>query len=247
MAKTTPRLHLDAALSPNTEIALEREQGHYLVNVLRHGSGDPVQLFNSTDGEWLAYITEVTKKSVRIRIEKKLSEATPPPDIDYLFAPIKHQRLDYLVQKATELGARRLRPIITARTIAERVNLDRMRANVIEAAEQCNLVFLPEVFEPQKFDAVLKTWDPSRRLIFCDETAIISDPLQALEGLNPPLAVCVGPEGGFTEEERKYLKSLPFVTAIKLGPRIMRADTVAIAALSLVQAKLGDWGSPNKS
>ncbi len=247
MAKTTPRLHLHAALSDNAEIALEREQGHYLVNVLRVGSGDPVQVFNSTEGEWLAYITEATKKSVRIRIEKRLSEATPPPDIDYLFAPIKHQRLDYLVQKATELGARRLRPIITARTIAERVNLDRMRANVIEAAEQCNLVFLPEVLEPQKFDAVLKTWDPSRRLIFCDETATVSDPLQALEGLEPPLAICVGPEGGFTEDERKHLKSLPFVTVIKLGPRIMRADTVAIAALSLIQAKLGDWGSPNKS
>jgi 16S rRNA (uracil1498-N3)-methyltransferase len=247
MAKTTPRLHLDAALSTNAEIALEREQGHYLVNVLRHGAGDPVQVFNSNDGEWLAYITEAAKKSVRIRIEKKLSEATPPPDIDYIFAPIKHQRLDYLVQKATELGARRLRPIITARTIAERVNLDRMRANVIEAAEQCNLVFLPEVFEPQKFDAVLKAWNPSRRLIFCDETATVSDPLQALEGLKPPLAICVGPEGGFTEDERKHLKSLPFVTAIKLGPRIMRADTVAIAALALVQAKLGDWASPNKS
>ncbi len=247
MAKTTPRLHLDAALTTNAEITLEREQGHYLVNVLRHGAGDPVQVFNSTDGEWLAYITEVTKKSIHIRIENKLSEAKPPPDIDYLFAPIKHQRLDYLVQKATELGARRLRPIITARTIAERVNLERMRANVIEAAEQCNLVFLPEVHEPQKFEAVLKAWNPNRTLIFCDETATVSDPLQALERLKVPLAVCVGPEGGFTEDERKHLKSLPFVTAIKLGPRIMRADTVAIAALALVQAKLGDWGSHNKS
>ena len=246
MAKTTPRLHLDAALSVNAEIILEREQGHYLVNVLRHGAGDAVQVFNSANGEWLAYLTEVAKKSVRIRIEKKLSEATPPPDIDYLFAPIKHQRLDYLVQKATELGARRLRPIITARTIAERVNLERMRANVIEAAEQCNLVFLPEVHEPQKFDTILRAWDSSRTLIFCDETATVSDPLQALEGLKLPLAVCVGPEGGFTEDERKLLKSLPFVRAIKLGPRIMRADTVAIAALAMVQAKLGDWGSPHK-
>ena len=247
MAKTTPRLHLDATLETNAEIALEREQGHYLVNVLRQSAGDPVQVFNSNDGEWLAYITEATKKSVRIRIEKKLSAATPPPDIDYLFAPIKHQRLDYLVQKATELGVRRLRPIITARTIAERVNLDRMRANVIEAAEQCNLVFLPEVHEPIKFDAALRAWDEARTLIFCDETATVSDPLQALEGLKAPLAVCVGPEGGFTEDERKYLKSLPFVRAIKLGPRIMRADTVAIAALAVVQAKLGDWATPHKS
>lgn len=244
MAKTTPRLHLDAALNANAEIVLEREQGHYLINVLRQSAGDPVQVFNSKDGEWLAYITEAAKKSVRVRIEKKLGDATPPPDIDYLFAPIKHQRLDYLVQKATELGAKRLRPIITARTIAERTNLDRMRANVVEAAEQCNLIYLPEVLEPQKFDSVLRTWDQTRTLIFCDETAIVSDPLQALEGLKLPLAVCVGPEGGFTENERNHLKSLPFVTAIKLGPRIMRADTVAIAALALVQAKLGDWVKP---
>ena len=244
MVKTTPRLHLDAALNVNAEIALEKDQGHYLVNVLRQGAGDTVQVFNGKDGEWLAYITEAAKKSVHIRIEKKLSEATPPPDIDYLFAPIKHQRLDYLVQKATELGARRLRPIITARTSAERVNLDRMRANVIEAAEQCNLVFLPEVHEPIKFDAALRAWDPIRRLIFCDETATVSDPLQALEGLKLPLAVCIGPEGGFTEDERNHLKSLPFVTAIRLGPRIMRADTAAIAALALVQAKLGDWVKP---
>ena len=244
MAKTTPRLHLDAALATEAEIALEREQGHYLINVLRQSAGDPVQVFNSKDGEWLAYITGAAKKSVRIRIEKKLSEAMPPPDIDYLFAPIKHQRLDYLVQKATELGARRLRPIITARTISERVNLDRMRANVIEAAEQCNLVFLPEVHEPQKFAVVLRSLEPSRSLIFCDETATVSDPLQALEGLKLPLAVCIGPEGGFTEDERNHLKSLPFVTAIRLGPRIMRADTAAIAALALVQAKLGDWVKP---
>jgi 16S rRNA (uracil1498-N3)-methyltransferase len=243
MAKTTPRLHLDAALALNAEIQLEREQGHYLVNVLRHNAGDPVQLFNSVNGEWLAYITEATKKSVHIRIEKELSAPKPPPDIDYVFAPIKHQRLDYLVQKATELGARRLRPVITARTIAERVNIDRMRANVIEAAEQCNLVFVPEVLEPQKLSNLLASWDENRSLIFCDEAASVSDPLQALEGLKTPLAVLVGPEGGFTEAERNQLKSLSFVRAIRIGPRIMRADTVAIAILTLVQAKNGDWAN----
>jgi 16S rRNA (uracil1498-N3)-methyltransferase len=209
--------------------------------VLRQSAGDPVRVFNSSDGEWLAYVTEAIKKSVRIRIEKKLSKATPPPDIDYLFAPLKHQRLDYLVQKATELGARSLRPIITARTIADRVNLDRMRANVIEAAEQCNLVFVPEVLEPQKFEAALRNWGQGRSLVFCDESATISDPLQALKGLTTPSAIIVGPEGGFTEEERRHLKSLPFVTGISLGPRIMRADTAAVAVLALVQAVIGDW------
>jgi 16S rRNA (uracil1498-N3)-methyltransferase len=242
MAKTTPRLHVDQALSAAGEFALAKEQGHYLSNVLRLNAGDAVRVFNSTDGEWLSYITEATKKSVTLRCEKLVADASPPPDIDYLFAPLKHQRLDYLVQKATELGARRLRPIITARTIAERVNLDRMRANVIEAAEQCNLVFVPEVLEPQKFETVLKEWEASRTLIFCDEAASISDPLQVLAGTKTPAAIIVGPEGGFTEEERRHLQSLSFVRGISLGPRIMRADTAAVAILALVQATIGDWG-----
>jgi 16S rRNA (uracil1498-N3)-methyltransferase len=242
MAKTTPRLHVDQALSAAGEFALAKEQGHYLTNVLRLNAGDAVRVFNSTDGEWLSYITEATKKSMIIRCEKLMADASPPPDIDYLFAPLKHQRLDYLVQKATELGARRLRPVITARTITERVNLERMRANVIEAAEQCNLVFVPEVLDPQKFETVLKGWDADRTLIFCDETASVSDPLQALAGTKTPAAIIVGPEGGFTEDERRHLKSLPFVKGISLGPRIMRADTAAVAILALVQAAIGDWG-----
>jgi 16S rRNA (uracil1498-N3)-methyltransferase len=241
MAKTTPRLHVVNALSVAAEISLPREQGHYLVNVLRMNSGDAIRVFNNTDGEWLAYVTETSKKSVLIRCEKCLGAATPPPDIDYLFAPLKHQRLDYLVQKATELGARRLRPIITARTIADRVNLERMRANVVEAAEQCNLVFVPDVLETQKFEAALREWDGARSLIFCDETAGISDPLLALRNIKTPAAVIVGPEGGFTDEERRHLNSLPFVKGISLGPRIMRADTAAVAVLALVQAVIGDW------
>jgi 16S rRNA (uracil1498-N3)-methyltransferase len=241
MAKTTPRLHVEQALGAAAEITLPKEQGHYLTNVLRMNAGDTVRIFNNEDGEWLAYITEAGKKSVQIRCERNVSAALPPPDIDYLFAPLKHQRLDYLVQKATELGVRRLRPVITARTIAERVNIDRMRANVIEASEQCNLVYVPEVLEPLKFDPALREWDVSRTLIFCDETVIISDPLQALQGVKTPAAIIVGPEGGFTDEERRHLKSLPFVKGISLGPRIMRADTAAVAVLALVQAVIGDW------
>jgi 16S rRNA (uracil1498-N3)-methyltransferase len=241
MAKTTPRLFVDILLTDGAEFVLEKEQGHYLVHVLRLVSGDAVALFNGRDGEWLAYITTVTKKSVEVRVERNTAAVKAPPDIDYLFAPLKHTRLDYMVQKATELGARRLRPVITQRTIAERVNLERMKANAVEAAEQCNLVFVPEVLEPVALAKVLANWDPARRLIYCDETATVMNPAEALKNLTPPAAVLVGPEGGFTNEERAHLKSLPFVTAISLGPRIMRADTVAIAALAVVQATIGDW------
>lgn len=239
--KTTPRLHLDAGLEEQRDIALDREQAHYLTGVLRLAAGDPVLVFNARDGEWLAYLTDVTRKHVSIRCERQVSAVRPPPDIDYCFAPLKHARLDYVVQKATELGARRLRPVITQRTVAERVNLERMKANVVEAAEQCNLVFVPEVMEPVKLPQLLLGWEQGRALVYCDETAAIADPLTALKPLRAPAAVLIGPEGGFTVEEKALLKSLPFVTAISLGPRIMRADTAAVAAMTLVQAALGDW------
>jgi 16S rRNA (uracil1498-N3)-methyltransferase len=241
MAKTTPRLHVDAALSDGAELALPLEQGHYLAHVLRVRPGDAVAVFNAAHGEWLAYVTEVARKAVRLRLERMTSQVRPPPDIDYVFAPLKHARLDYMVQKATELGVRRLRPVMTARTIAERVNLPRMRANAIEAAEQCNLVFVPEVLEPQPLAQIVAGWDAGRRLIHCDETAAGTNPLAALKGLVQPCAVLVGPEGGFTDDERALLRRQNFVTAISLGPRILRADTVAIAALAVVQAALGDW------
>jgi 16S rRNA (uracil1498-N3)-methyltransferase len=241
MAKSTPRLFVDQTLSNASDVALSREQAHYVLNVLRMNAGDALSVFNAVDGEWLAYLTDVKKKDASIRCERRLSEAAPPPDIDYVFAPLKHARLDYMVQKATELGARRLRPVITARTIAERVNLDRMRANAIEAAEQCNLVFVPEVLEPVSLNAAIRDWDAARTLIYCDETAERSDPLKILDTVNTPAAILVGPEGGFTEEERAMLKKLDYVRAISLGPRIMRADTVAIAAFALVQAAIGDW------
>jgi 16S rRNA (uracil1498-N3)-methyltransferase len=239
--KTTPRLLVPERLSEGRDIQLGREQGHYLTGVLRLSGGDPVRVFNSSDGEWLTHVSVTGKKHVTLTCQRRLAGVTLPPDIDYLFAPLKHARLDYVVQKATELGVRRLVPVITQRTIAERVNLDRMRANVAEAAEQCNLVFVPEVLEPRRFTAVLGAWDQGRRLVYCDETAAIADPLEALRSLRTPAAVLVGPEGGFTAEEREQLRSLAFVTAISLGPRIMRADTAAVAALTLVQAVAGDW------
>ena len=240
--KTTPRLHLEASLSAGGEIILSREQGHYLTSVLRLSSGDAVRAFNGRDGEWLAYLATVSKKSVSLRCERLVAEAKLPPDIDYVFAPLKHARLDYVVQKATELGARRLRPVMTSRTVAERVNLDRMRANVVEAAEQCNLVHVPEVLEPEKLEKILATWEKGRSLVYCDETMVHNNPLVSLKALRAPTAVLIGPEGGFTDEEKALLKSRAFVIPISLGPRIMRADTAAIAALTLVQALTGDWG-----
>ncbi len=239
--KTTPRLHLDPRLGAGLEIALTEPQSHYLRNVLRLSPGDPVRAFNGHDGEWLCYLADGGKRQSRLRCERPTAAVAPPSDIDYLFAPLKHARLDYVVQKATELGARRLRPVITARTIAQRVNLERMRANAIEAAEQCNLVFVPEVAEPAPLAAILAAWPRERALVHCDEAAPPGDPLAVLARLALPAAVLVGPEGGFTAEEQALLRAHPAAVAISLGPRIMRADTAGIAALSLVQAVLGDW------
>ena len=239
--KTTPRLYSDEALEPHGEIPLTREQAHYLTSVLRLGDGDPVRVFNGHDGEWLAHLSQLSKRRASLHCERRLTDVSPPPDIDYLFAPLKHARLDYLVQKATELGARRLRPVITERTIAKSVNIERMRANVIEAAEQCNLVFLPEVAEPEKLGKILAGWDKGRSLVYCDETAEITDPIGALRSVSLPAAVLVGPEGGFSPSEKSLLTSCAFVTAISMGRRILRADTAGVAAMALVQAVLGDW------
>jgi 16S rRNA (uracil1498-N3)-methyltransferase len=235
-----PRIFVAASLAAGGEHPLGRAQGHYLADVMRLKPGDPVRVFNAADGEWLAYVV-AAKKTVTIRCERHLAAATPPPDIDYVFAPLKHLRLDYIVQKATELGVRRLKPVFTRRTIATRVNVERMRANAIEAAEQCNLVYVPEVYEPEPLDRLLSEWENGRAAVYCDESAPVANPLAALGSLHLPLAVIVGPEGGFTPEEQKHLQNQPFVTAISLGPRTLRADTAAMAALSLVQAALGDW------
>ena len=232
---------MDETLGADREVTLSRPQTHYLRDVLRLVQGDPLRVFNGREGEWLASLANVSKKFTDIRCERLLAVPNPPPDIEYLFAPLKHARLDYVVQKATELGVRRLRPVITARTIAGRVNLERMRANVIEAAEQCNLVFVPEIAEPEKLEKVLATWEKGRALVYGDETADVANPLAALRGLRPPAAVLIGPEGGFTEAEKALLTSCAFVTRISMGPRIMRADTAAVAALALMQAAIGDW------
>lgn len=235
------RLYVDAPLSEGARVILTADQAHYLLNVLRMAPGQSVLLFNGRDGEWRANLTDAAKKSAIVTVAACERAQEAGPDVHYLFAPLKRTRLDYMVQKATEMGVARLCPVTTDRTIAERVNLDRMRANVVEAAEQCGILRVPEVSQPRALADVLDTWDAGRRLIFCDEAAAAA-PLLTLKSLAPgPFAVLIGPEGGFSDRERERLLSMRAVTALSLGPRIMRADTAAVAALALVNATLGDW------
>ncbi len=237
-----PRLYCAETLSGEGSITLSREASHYLVTVMRLGQDDEVRLFNSIDGEWRCAIAMANRKAAKVNCVEHLRDATPPPDIDYLFAPLKSARLDYLVQKATEMGARTIQPVITRHTIADKVNIDRMCANAIEAAEQCNMVYVPDVLEPVKLVNLLAEWDEARTLVFCDETAALANPVEVLQQVRPgPLAVLLGPEGGFSDEERQLICSVPGVVALSLGPRIMRADTAAVAVMALVQATLGDW------
>jgi 16S rRNA (uracil1498-N3)-methyltransferase len=240
---TSQRLFVATALSPGARITCTPDQANYLRNVLRLEAGAALLVFNGSDGEWRARIMEAGKRGCVLEAETRLRAQEAGPDIDYVFAPLKRARLDYMVQKATELGAARLVPVLTRHTIAERVNLERMRANAIEAAEQCGILRVPDVLEPRKLAPLLEGWDATRRLVFCDERASVQSPLAALSVLTPggPLAVLIGPEGGFTEEERDALLTKPFTLPISLGPRVMRADTAAVAALSLVNAVLGDW------
>jgi 16S rRNA (uracil1498-N3)-methyltransferase len=238
----TPRLFVEAPLVAGAAVGLAQAQANYLLNVLRLKSGSDVLAFNGRDGEWRCRLTMAGKKTATVQVLERTREQTPATDLHYLFAPLKHARLDYMVQKAVEMGASHLQPVLTRHTQAERVNLARMRANAIEAAEQCGILALPAIDPPQKLGAVLAAWDPARPLIFGDEAAPVSSPSAALARLpRGPAAVLIGPEGGFAAEERQDLLSRPYATALSLGPRILRADTAAIAALALVQASIGDW------
>jgi 16S rRNA (uracil1498-N3)-methyltransferase len=239
---TASRLFVDTDLAEGTVLACRADQVNYLRNVLRLGAGDQILIFNGRDGEWRARLGEARKAAMTLCAEAQVRPQQAGPDIDYLFAPLKRARLDYLVQKATEMGVARLRPVFTRRTTPDRVNTQRMRANAIEAAEQCGILRVPEVFEPETLGAALAHWHAERRLIFCDEDSEAADPLAALRSLPPgPIAVLIGPEGGFEADERELIASQPFALSISLGPRILRADTAAVAALALVNATLGDW------
>jgi 16S rRNA (uracil1498-N3)-methyltransferase len=237
-----PRLFVEADLASGTCIACNADQVNYLRNVLRLGVGGLILIFNGRDGEWRARIGESGKRATTLLAEAQVRPQEAGPDIDYVFAPLKRARLDYMVQKATEMGVARLRPVFTHRTTPERINTGRMRANAIEAAEQCGILWVPEVFEAEKLDRIIAGWDPRRMLIFCDEASDETHPLRALAEVPAgPLALLVGPEGGFDDGERELITSQPFSVRISLGPRIMRADTAAVAALALVNAMLGDW------
>jgi len=238
-----PRLLVDAALAAGETVALERSQSNYLGNVLRLSEGDIILVFNGRDGEWQASITG-RKRSDSLKIVTQTRPQDRLPDLAYVFAPLKHARLDYVVQKAVEMGASSLQPVLTRFTQVARVNGERMRANVIEAAEQCGILSLATVSEPVALDRYLSQRHAQRLLVFCDEAADTSNPLKALRsGLAAldGIDVLIGPEGGFAEEERDILLRQPRALRLSLGPRILRADTAAVAALALVQATLGDW------
>lgn len=236
------RLFVESPLQAGLVAVCTASQAHYLANVMRLRVGDAVLAFNGHDGEWLAEIAGLKRAEASLIAKERVREQTGGPDIHYLFAPLKKARLDFMVQKATEMGVGALRPVLTRRTVAERVKIERMRANAIEAAEQCGVLRVPEIVEPEKIETVLKSWPPERTLIFADESAPLASPIAALKDVPAgPAALLIGPEGGFTEEERALLCGQPFVVPISLGPRIMRADTAAVAALAVMNAVLGDW------
>lgn len=239
---TSERLFISGDLAAGLSVELPEQQAHYLTNVLRLRPGARLLVFNGRDGEWQASLLESRKRTAILAIEHRTRPQEQGPDIDYLFAPLKRARLDYMVQKATEMGVRRLRPVMTERTVAERVNSERMIANVIEAAEQCGVLCVPEVELPVSLDSALAGWTAARTLIYCDEQETSADPLATLGHVPAgPVAVLIGPEGGFSDGERSRLLAKPYVVPLPLGPRIMRADTAAVAALTLVNVVLGDW------
>jgi 16S rRNA (uracil1498-N3)-methyltransferase len=244
------RLYIEESLSAGATLTLEKEQSHYLVNVLRMGKGSQVLLFNGRDGEWAAEITEPHKKNCVLTLARQTRKQEPLPDIWLLFAPVKKARLDFIAQKATEMGAAVIQPVFTERTVVTRLKDERLQANAVEAAEQCGLVAVPDVREAAKLADLLSAWDeiaPGRTILFCDENEGPGATREALENLaregrkGAPLAVLVGPEGGFSPKERDLLRARKDTLAISLGPRIMRADTAAIAALAVVGLHLGDW------
>lgn len=243
-----PRLFVDAPLSEGERLPLDRAQANYLLNVLRLRTEDPILVFNGRDGEWKAALAIEGRKAADLVCLARTREQTAAPDLIYAFAPLKHARLDYMVQKAVEMGAGILQPVLTRRTQSTRVNLERMRSNAIEAAEQCGILCLPETRGEVGFDKFINGLERDRLLVFCDEDAPVANPVKALEkalvpgGNNPAkFAVIVGPEGGFVDQERALAAAHERCIRVSLGPRILRADTAAVAALAIVQSVLGDW------
>lgn len=238
------RLFIDAPLGEGLAHEAASEHFNYLINVLRMQAGDEVLVFNGRDGEWKARLVQPSRKKLVLEAVEQTRPQSPLPDLHYLFAPLKVGRLDYIVQKAVEMGAGLLQPVMTQHVQGKITSLERLQANAIEAAEQCGVLAVPNVAAPVKLKDLLEGWPADRRIIFCDEGEESHNPLPILSAVKErQLALLIGPEGGFSEEERQLLRSLPFVTAIPLGPRILRADTAAVAALAVVQATIGDWST----
>jgi 16S rRNA (uracil1498-N3)-methyltransferase len=243
--KTLPRLFVGEPLVSGGQLKLDADQTNYVLNVMRMQAGEPLVLFNGRDGAWVARIVDPHRKGVVLEPQVQSAHQTPPSDLWFGFAPLKTGRLDYLVQKATEMGAGVIQPVITRYTQVQRLKADKLRANIIEAAEQCEVLSVPRLGEEVSLAALIANWQHEqglRRLIFCDEGAPAASPngpLADIEGL--PVGVLVGPEGGFSDDERELLLAQGFVVPVSLGPRILRADTAAVAALAVVQSIIGDW------
>jgi len=239
--KISIRLFVTSPLAAGAALELGQEQAHYLKHVMRLGDGDAVALFNGSDGEYRARIESFGKRAARVVIEAQLRAQSPESDLWLVFAPIKRARIDYLVEKATELGASALVPVITRHTHVERLNLDRLRAHAIEAAEQSERLTVPSIEEPRALDDVLASWDASRRIMLCDESGTAPPASVVLANQSATIwGVLIGPEGGFAETELDALRKLPFVSPVSLGPRILRADTAALAGLAVLQALRGE-------
>ena len=242
---TSTRVFLRDPLATAALIDLDQKQANYLVNVLRLRDGGEILAFNGIDGEWRARLLSAGRKRWRLELGERTRPQPPPPDLHYLFAPLKQARQDYMIEKAVEMGIGRLRPVLTRHGQVTRVNRDRLQAHAVEAAEQCGILSIPPIDDPVPLAALVDGWregEGDRHIIFCDEAAVQRDAVAVLAALpRVPLAVLIGPEGGFADDERAALRAAPFVTAISLGPRILRADTAAVAALALVQAVAGDW------
>lgn len=237
------RLFVEAPLEAGASFVPGPDQLNYLLNVLRLREGEKILLFNGRDGEWWARLANVSRRSATLSLQERARAQTTPFDLDHCFAPLKHARLDYMAQKATEMGAARLSPVITRRTQARRINLERLRANAIEAAEQCGVLSVPPVSEEVDLARFLMQFPPERLLVFCDEDAELADPVAALRAApaHEGISLLIGPEGGFEDAERASILQIAKVVRLSLGPRILRADTAAVAALTLVQAIAGDW------
>ena len=246
-ASPKTRLFVPTDLAGGLSIGLEPSQAHFVRTVLRLETGAVVALFNGRDGEWLGRIDGLGKGWCSVTLYEQRRSQEAPGDLWLVFAPVKRARIDFLVEKATELGVSALHPVFTRRTVVERVNLDRLRANAIEAAEQTERLSVPDIAEPEPLVRLLARWAAPRRLLLCDESGAAPPIAAALAGAAPgQWAVLVGPEGGFAETELDALKKLPFVSPVGLGPRVLRADTAALAAVAVLQALAGDWRAPRR-